>query len=417
MTCQIALVYEDQVAALTLETNQEGTFKSLVDKVTKLIDMDITDTDSVYFIYEDDDGDKVTVDSDADLLEAVAVHQDAGIDELLLVVRVRKSGANAANDTDLSDGEFVMDEKKEDAPKEAKNTFDEEFVLEIVKFLSDDNIKKVVPEVAALVSAWILKREPADRILEQLYVNYAFLMDCDLLRKQWSGSDQWKSGFDAWIAKLTDDQLAKVAFQIPVLTAKLVAKSKKLHKAMFVKQRPLSKILKMNQFDFGELNLVTLLENLGRGVSSQSGSAEHFGVVCSACAMSPISGARYKCMVCINFNLCEACETKGEHPGDHALMKFRTPSASYIGLIGGPDKKMMKHQLKAMKLETKLTKLNLKKEAHLAKKQEKLAKKQDKLAEKIAKHPEKYSHLATKTLPPTYDGVIVDPFDDKKRLY
>jgi len=49
----------------------------------------------------------------------------------------------------------------------------------------------------------------------------------------------------------------------------------------------------------------------------------HHGVTCDNCSKSPITGARFKCKICPNFDLCEDCESKNVHPADHPLFKFR----------------------------------------------------------------------------------------------
>merc|ERR1719192_2559788 len=42
----------------------------------------------------------------------------------------------------------------------------------------------------------------------------------------------------------------------------------------------------------------------------------HERVRCDICKTVPIIGTRYKCMTCLNFDLCESCRT-GNHPPDH----------------------------------------------------------------------------------------------------
>jgi len=53
--------------------------------------------------------------------------------------------------------------------------------------------------------------------------------------------------------------------------------------------------------------------------------AVHVGVTCNKCKISPIEGARFKCQVCDDFDMCETCERKNEHPIDHPLVKARKP--------------------------------------------------------------------------------------------
>jgi len=59
----------------------------------------------------------------------------------------------------------------------------------------------------------------------------------------------------------------------------------------------------------------------------------HHGVSCDNCNKSPITGARFKCKLCPNFDLCEECESKDVHPADHPLFKFRLERQG--GRMGG----------------------------------------------------------------------------------
>jgi hypothetical protein len=49
----------------------------------------------------------------------------------------------------------------------------------------------------------------------------------------------------------------------------------------------------------------------------------HRGVMCDGCGAAPICGARFKCTVCHNFDLCEKCESKNIHDASHPLIKLR----------------------------------------------------------------------------------------------
>jgi hypothetical protein len=51
----------------------------------------------------------------------------------------------------------------------------------------------------------------------------------------------------------------------------------------------------------------------------------HVGVSCDDCGVSPIEGIRYKCQVCDNYDLCEKCEAKNQHPPTHILLKAKQP--------------------------------------------------------------------------------------------
>jgi len=61
----------------------------------------------------------------------------------------------------------------------------------------------------------------------------------------------------------------------------------------------------------------------------------HERVTCDGCSKYPIVGHRYKCVICHNFDFCEACEAKGDHP--HAFLKIRTPDQAPKVLIASMD--------------------------------------------------------------------------------
>jgi len=50
----------------------------------------------------------------------------------------------------------------------------------------------------------------------------------------------------------------------------------------------------------------------------------HQGVTCDGCDQHNITGPRYKCVVCDDYDLCGSCEAAGRHPG-HNMMKMTTP--------------------------------------------------------------------------------------------
>jgi len=47
----------------------------------------------------------------------------------------------------------------------------------------------------------------------------------------------------------------------------------------------------------------------------------HHGVTCDGCEVSNITGPRYKCVVCDDYDLCGSFEAAGRHPG-HNMMKI-----------------------------------------------------------------------------------------------
>ncbi|XP_047984983.1 protein ref(2)P isoform X2 [Leguminivora glycinivorella] len=59
------------------------------------------------------------------------------------------------------------------------------------------------------------------------------------------------------------------------------------------------------------------------GLSGPS-TTHHIGVVCDNCE-APVSGYRYKCTVCADYDLCSRCESAGNHP-EHCMVRVPAPT-------------------------------------------------------------------------------------------
>jgi hypothetical protein len=57
--------------------------------------------------------------------------------------------------------------------------------------------------------------------------------------------------------------------------------------------------------------------------NDENGEAVHRNITCDICNMSPITGARFKCCVCSDFDLCSKCEASDKHNAKHPMIKFR----------------------------------------------------------------------------------------------
>lgn len=49
------------------------------------------------------------------------------------------------------------------------------------------------------------------------------------------------------------------------------------------------------------------------------------GITCNKCRVTPIRGIRYKCANCVDFDLCELCESANCHLTTHVFLKIRIP--------------------------------------------------------------------------------------------
>ena len=61
-----------------------------------------------------------------------------------------------------------------------------------------------------------------------------------------------------------------------------------------------------------------------KGTDQSGKSQEHPGVVCDGCD-SKISGIRFKCTSCYDYDLCSSCEKKSTHPESHEMLCIKTP--------------------------------------------------------------------------------------------
>lgn len=63
--------------------------------------------------------------------------------------------------------------------------------------------------------------------------------------------------------------------------------------------------------------------------------ATHRSVRCDGCNTFPLVGIRYKCAVCEDFDFCEKCEEKINHP--HPFLKIRIPELAPSFIVCGVD--------------------------------------------------------------------------------
>lgn len=68
----------------------------------------------------------------------------------------------------------------------------------------------------------------------------------------------------------------------------------------------------------------------------KTGATIHNDITCDGCLVSPIVGNRYKCTVCYDYDLCEKCEAEGAHEANHPMLKLKVESGHVANLIGNP---------------------------------------------------------------------------------
>lgn len=79
-----------------------------------------------------------------------------------------------------------------------------------------------------------------------------------------------------------------------------------------------------NTFQRAGQNIVALLFRVSEDNSHRT-SYVHRGCQCNACGIVPIRGIRYRCANCADFDLCETCESAGNHYRTHVFYKIKIP--------------------------------------------------------------------------------------------
>ncbi|KAI5295025.1 hypothetical protein KEM52_002571 [Ascosphaera acerosa] len=76
-------------------------------------------------------------------------------------------------------------------------------------------------------------------------------------------------------------------------------------------------------------HLLNLLYHIADDEARRDGYI-HRGVTCNSCNATPITGVRYRCANCLDFDLCETCEAMQIHNKTHLFYKIRIP-APFVG--------------------------------------------------------------------------------------
>lgn len=80
----------------------------------------------------------------------------------------------------------------------------------------------------------------------------------------------------------------------------------------------------------------------------------HKGIQCDGCNAAPIRGNRYKCTVCPDYDLCETCEEKGAHPAGHPMLKMKVSVGRCVRGRGMGGCRRPNREAKEAKEEVKL---------------------------------------------------------------
>ena len=104
-------------------------------------------------------------------------------------------------------------------------------------------------------------------------------------------------------------------------------KTKLIKNACEVSDQEIERLFALEKTKFERVSNEAISNNNARKVND----CLHCNVRCDGCNKFPIIGNRYKCSICQDFDFCEECEEKNQHP--HAFIKIRTPKQNPIKII------------------------------------------------------------------------------------
>ena len=71
-------------------------------------------------------------------------------------------------------------------------------------------------------------------------------------------------------------------------------------------------------------NLLNMLYNIGED-QARTDCIVHRGISCNICNANPLTGIRYKCSNCIDYDVCARCEPVCDHEKNHVFLKIVIP--------------------------------------------------------------------------------------------
>ena len=79
---------------------------------------------------------------------------------------------------------------------------------------------------------------------------------------------------------------------------------------------------------FMNKKVANMMANCGKKRTAEEAGVDngvvHRGITCDGCSKRPVTGIRYKCAECPDYDLCSDCEGKNVH-NHHVFLKVRVP--------------------------------------------------------------------------------------------
>jgi len=323
--------------------------------------------------YEDEDGDRCCIDSTPELEEAFRVSADCG-KTLKIFVREIQEEMGSVEEKEEEEEEEGDEKAEEDDSQESKQETEKarknkkaELIKEghrmialLTTFLSDTTVCEAIPEMCSVLLSSIEAKLSARACIEAVLTvcddvrNHPFVL---ALLKHLEDHKIFESYLERGLAKINSSNLVVWKTVLPQLVSNIVKQKEFIIPLLYsLLEKWGNKDLNMD-IDLGEINLGGMDPRSVRGLfascssfftsnifpftasfgteteggekkkQKQETSNVHLNIRCDGCDVFPITGPRFKCTICTDFDLCEECENKNVHPVEHPMVKFRKPQS------------------------------------------------------------------------------------------
>jgi len=336
--------------------------------------------DKFSIMYTDDEGELITIASDADLKEAITLTDEMKQKALKLSIVTHQSAVPVRPvltqilNTNVQKVDFDREQKDFKNSESVKVVEEKESVniaeqqeLPKTEYQSFEDEKTTFDESLSYLNGQFSKLDFS--LLQPEVLQLVFVLQNVTARAESGESLQWDGlikevsqaapvisslpCFHDESQKLLDALESVVKFFInrvesgllypipPHLAPFMFVKSERFLKNVSrIRGIPLQLQVILEHFSaaVNKLEAVFTQPDLGSFEDQKVDQSVHVGVQCDNCQAVPIVGNRYKCTVCHNFDLCEACELSGIHPSDHEMIKFKVtfqrPERRHFGGFG-----------------------------------------------------------------------------------
>lgn len=305
-----------------------NTLESLKQQIAFLYLLDPVDVEELIIKYDDEEKDVITITSEEDYTHAkqmkdLIINLEISDKSRLFKTQLELKKVNSSKSTNSNSvdkkNEILLESKseslKEDIERrkrelealllEEKRLVEERLIEEEMKrkLLEEDNRKKLEEERAKLEKEELIKEE---QVQEQK-------------KKQKAEEEEIKIKEEQ---KLKEEELFKKKIFQDIVEATVSKKLKSLKKKL-IAETVKSTVSQYNDI-FGNISNTEV-----KGVKIEEEKLSiHYGVVCDGCSQRNISGIRYKCTVCHDFDYCEKCEESNHKIHEHSFIKIRKPEAN-----------------------------------------------------------------------------------------